>query len=86
MSSSRPNSSAIPIATDVRELTTNRPPDPLCQSRATKMVQMSAAAQRTAATPVVFYKMVECSEPKVQDQKNGNNTRFVRAADEHRET
>ena len=33
-----------------------------------------------------LYKMVECSAPKVQDQKNGNNTRFVRAADEHRET
>ena len=30
--------------------------------------------------------MIQCGEPKVQEQKNGNNTRFVRAADEQRET
>ena len=73
----------MPIATDVRKLTTSSPPDPLCQSFEMTMVQTNAAAHLNFS---YLYKMVECSEPKVQDQKNGNNTRFVRAADEHRET
>jgi len=30
--------------------------------------------------------MVESSESKVQEQKIGNNARFVRASNEHRET
>ena len=33
-----------------------------------------------------LYVMIQCGEPKVQEQKNGNNTRFVRATDEQRET
>ena len=33
-----------------------------------------------------LYIMIQCSEPKVQDQKNGNNTRVVCATDEQRET
>ena len=33
-----------------------------------------------------LYVMIQCGEPKVQEQKNGNNTRFVRTTDEQRET
>ena len=54
--SSRPNSSAIPIATDVRKLTTNRPPDPLCQSlgRGMEGQKVTANAGKFLPSPMMI--------------------------------